>query len=231
MSEYPILFNGEMVRAILEGHKTQTRRPIDASSIAESPHGGMIFFCKGPHHGNMVKPKYCPYGQPGDILWVRETWRAYQLREEEGVQFRADGACQQLPDEMEVEELLQYQNAENYDDDPPNHGSWRPSIHMPHWASRIDLRVKSVRIQRVQDITEEDAWAEGAEKGEPWDNGEGWFPKLEPIFNKQGKHVCDQGFEDAREWFAWNWNRIYGEDNFDDSNPWVWAIEFERVKP
>lgn len=225
MNEIPILFNGEMVRAILEGRKTQTRRPIKFNAS-----GRIKLHGKQWHPDGQNAVLGCPYGQPGDILWVRETWRAYQLTEEEGIQFRADGAFQPLPDEMEEGELLQYQNAENYDDDPPNHGPWRPSIHMPRWAARIFLRVKSVRIQRVQDISERDAWKEGCEKGDRADNGS-YFPKLVPILNKQGEHVCDQGFEDAHEWFAWNWNRIYGEDNFDEVNPWVWAIEFERINP
>ena len=284
MKEIPILFNGEMVRAILEGRKTQTRRPIDMrrlkgvlprvvhgdwmSSNIEAKAGihqlsvnPQFAVCaadavdfsnpKGARHNLGLRPRefnfICPtvggecetdcidnvwHLRPREatILWVRETWRAYQLTEEEGIQFRADGAFQPLPDEMEEGELLQYQNAENYDDDPPNHGPWRPSIHMPRWASRIQLRVKSVRIQRVQDISERDAWKEGCEKGDRADNGS-YFPKLVPILNKQGEHVCDQGFDDAHEWFAWNWNRIYGEANFDEVNPWVWAIEFERINP
>ena len=199
MSEYPILFNGEMVRAILEGHKTQTRRPIDASSIAESPHGGMIFFCKGPHHGNMVKPKYCPYGQPGDILWVRETWQTTRSLDHCKPSGIAHGAS------------IQYiADGWNKGFGLPDAGKHRPSIFMIPWMSRIRLRVKSVRVERVQDITEEDSIAEGVR------------PALCMV--TPGSTNATPIYRSA---FMDTWNATYRTW---DANPWVWAIEFERVE-
>lgn len=153
MKERPILFSAPMVRAILAGTKTQTRRVVRGPIEYLGPSGGQDdlsswgwFFDGEEQHGYMVLARGmnerfdngcisipCPYGVPGDRLWVRETWRG------EGpgsVKYRADG-------------------------DDVGSLKWRPSIFMPRWASRIDLEVTEVRVQRVQEITREDAIAEG----------------------------------------------------------------------
>ena len=208
MKEIPILFNGEMVRAILEGRKTQTRRPVNPQPPKNTDYviageDGRRALCisdleNGEFTGNVSPWRKCPYGQPGDILWVRETWQVFEMDE--------GGEC--------------YGPAETIPKSRPHHaslawaadpitggieGPWRPSIHMPRWAARIFLRVKSVRIQRVQDITEEDAVAEGFE----------------------GFDDDVTGGKSAYTKFAECWNGAYGTFS---ANPWVWAIEFERVE-
>jgi len=145
VSERPILFSGEMVRAILDGRKTQTRRIVRG-------------------HPHTVKPLNigCPYGVPGDRLWVKETFALSRFDPEshededtkdpsqwDGVVYRADG---------------EHGSWEHYDGKGGRariSAPWRPSIYMPRWASRITLEVTSVRAERVQDISEQDAQAEG----------------------------------------------------------------------
>ena len=177
MKERPILFSGPMVRAILDGRKTQTRRPYN-------PKAGF------PREDGEVTPTTadawtdygpCPIGQPGDRLWVRETW----TQNTSGViWYRADGHS-------------------------IANGLWRPSIHMPRWASRITLEITRVWVERVQDITEEEAKAEGC----------------------CGGHSSIPGYAFSatpREHFRHIWQSIYGTW---DANPLVWAYEFRRVKP
>lgn len=148
-TERPILFSGPLVRAILEGRKTETRRPVRLPAGYEHgevyAYGGrsgdrFVLECDpGPHRA--VK---CPYGLPGDLLWVRETFGTV-----EGGQccvYRADDGWAE--NEPESKEMLDGHR-------------WRPSIHMPRWASRLLLAVKSVRIEPVQDITDAGAVAEG----------------------------------------------------------------------
>lgn len=123
VKERPILFSGPMVKAILAGKKTQTRRLVKAPRGSEPSHAGVDFGC--------------PYGQLFDRLWVRESWQCNHADQDRSkVNYRADGRDRLL---------------------------WTPSIHMPRWASRITLEVTDVRVQRLQDISEEDAKAEGAE--------------------------------------------------------------------
>lgn len=172
MRERPILFSGPMVRAILEGRKTQTRRVVAMQEDLSDPDEPCLYihrpncqgYCdydctKAPRDGSSWNNlAICPYGQPGDRLWVRETW-AYDLnvdREKE------------LQDWVKAE-ALKGNNRLNYRADPHTMqtgcggaaGRWRPSIHMPRWASRITLEVTEVRVQRLQNIFERDAEAEG----------------------------------------------------------------------
>lgn len=160
MKERPILFSGPMVRAILHGTKTQTRRVIKPQPWylpeAYDRFAGWMWTRTGDGDGtglawgSEVAPEqvseplsvYCPYGAPGDLLWVRETWRVngnehdYAMAGPDKVFYRAD---------------------EDWNAD----AGWRPSILMPRWASRITLEVTSVRVQRLQDISHEDGKAEG----------------------------------------------------------------------
>lgn len=189
--EIPIIFNGDMVRAILSGQKTQTRRPVKSDFIQsdraplEVAAGIFHFWCSGEHA--------CPHGQPGDLLWVRETFSEAGGNAPELMLYRANYPSHVISD------------SRGYENIPPASAiKWRPSIHMPRWASRILLRVTAVRVERVQGISEQDAWAEGCE---------GWDDDVTGGLS---------GFDE----FAELWDRIYG--SWAD-NPWVWVIEFERV--
>lgn len=137
--ERPILFSGPMVRAILEGRKTQTRRVLKNpdDGVSTTIEDGSPLYCDD---GGFWHPRPCPYGQPGDRLWVRE---AHQLSPD-GPIYRATAR-------------------EHGTYEPGGAGPWRPSIHMPRWASRITLEITDVRVERVQEITEDDAIAEGVE--------------------------------------------------------------------
>ncbi|MGZ9893078.1 hypothetical protein ACXXNA_05920 [Bordetella bronchiseptica] len=205
MIERPILFSGPMVRAILAGTKTQTRRGkgLEYFSRPENdPEGwlcarvdeGHAFMAyKHAPHERAVK---CPYGQPGDRLWVRETW-AYGIhamatyRDEDGPFVYAAGGTTQdrLGDR------------------------WRPSIHMPRSACRLVLEVTRVRVERLQAINHMDAIAEGLETapGGWWSGGAG--------------HAAPKPYYA----FAYLWASINGPDSW-VSNPWVWVVEFTRVR-
>lgn len=213
MTERPILFKGEMVRAILDGRKTQTRRVVKltADGHVQAPSKHLRWYPTDP--GAI---QACRYGQPGDLLWVRETWGAVwpadepvPLRQCE-IEYRADlpPGCTDRPGEWPADEC-----------NGPEVPKWRPSIHMPRWASRITLEVKGVRVERLQDVTEDDAMAEGAmwhDGGTYWHSG--W------------RHDYSNVHADAYSSFARLWNNINGPGAW-EANPWVWVISFERVKP
>ena len=186
MTERPILFSAEMVRAILDGRKTQTRRAI--KPVPTFNGGGACHDADALQQDYVepywVFPKICKYGAPGDLLWVRETWFDPQMD---------GGRVLYAADQPEVH---------------PIHRR-RPSIHMPRWASRITLRITDVRVERLQDISEDDARAEGW----PGPITETGFPIASPL-----------------AWFANVWTSINGAGAC-EANPWVWVIEFERVKP
>ena len=199
MNERPILFNAPMIRAILANTKTQTRRIFkpdrmtwDANGryTTHAMRGGELSITgSGP-----FKPSswlhYCPYGQPGeDRLYVRETWAAPH-------------AYDHLPPRLIPQDArIHYAATED-------RGGllWRPSIHMPRWASRITLKVASVRVERLQDISEADAIAEGV---------------------RNSLHLPGGRF--ARENFEHLWWTINGDGSW-ESNPWMWVIEFKRVE-
>jgi hypothetical protein len=189
----PIIFSDEMVRAILDGRKTQTRRVAKVTSEGCRP--GLLTPLAGfvPRRPEQ-HVEYCPYGQPGDRLWVGETWRqAYpQTSYSLGLVYRADRA-----------------KALGMDEYSQRH-EWRPSIHMPRWASRITLEITGVRIERLQEISEADARAEGAE------------PYM---------HVTHPSREGLRhvDGFHGLWESIHCPDSW-GANPWVWVIEFRRLE-
>ena len=216
MKERPILFSGDMVRAILEGRKTQTRRavkpqPGDHMRIPMLTQNGWQFMTHPDQLRDTVSSWRCPFGIPGDRLWVRETWstrsgadglRPIQISPnrvgKEPIWYKADGA----------------QSYPEYDKQPQ--GKWRPSIHMPRWASRITLEITGVRVERLQDMSEEDARAEGIVDGGCLNCGE-----HEPC-------GCNDPQPDARDSFIYLWESIHGEDSW-NANPWVWVIEFRMV--
>ena len=210
MKERPILFNGEMVRAILDGRKTQTLRPRKPQPIFLKELNG-IGYCgmswsiyKGkwglyleawPHLGRWGLASSfhkCPYGEVGNRFWVRETFdTGYSIKVENKdpyfakhmpeVIYRADNpvCCEPI--------------------------QWKPSIHMPRRASRITLEITDIRVERVQDISCEDAMAEG-----------------DPGPLPQG--------QDSRQWFWQVWDEVYGKKYPWKDNPWVWVIDFKRMK-
>lgn len=184
MKERPIIFSGDMVRAILAGTKTQTRRVIKPQPYRV--HLPAIYCKRKGQYGLDA----CPYGVPGDRLWVRETWRDDSYDCEWGTR-------------------MQY----SYRADFPHGdggGNWRPSIHMPRHASRILLEITGVRAEHLQDITNEDCYAEGItqeQANEQWYDG----PHPESVF--------------ANLWDSLNAKRGYGWD----VNPWVWVIEFKPL--
>jgi len=185
MKERPILFNGPMVRAILNGSKTQTRRFLKSQGSATRAMLGTV---------------NCHLGQPGDHLWVRETSGLRVLRDGAGGtgEFRVYRASN--PDAIYATSACGAQIPIK----------WTPSIHMPRAASRIDLLIKSVRIERLQDISEADALAEGITYDQLPDN--------------------PHDLQRARTWYRGLWEEINGAGSW-EANPWVWVIEFERIRP
>jgi len=211
MKERPILFNAEMVKAILSGRKTQTRRMIkfplrDVNMGCELAGNELAGEVKAGDYSN------CPLGKPGDQLWVRETWSDVNNAGCPSVAYRADGEVRDLGEEDGEEadpNLEKYWFATWYPDlINGTEGRWRPSIHMPRWASRINLLITGVRVERLNSITNDDAKAEG-------------YPAEREI---------DGGSTDPWLWFRDLWDGIYPDNTF-KVNPWVWVIEFERVAP
>lgn len=206
MKERPILFNGEMVRAILEGRKTQTRRPVKqwAEDGDVDAYGRMYFT-------GMV-PKYpCPYGKPGDHLWVRETWKANGTMGGPRITYCADGgeAFPAVPDSSPC------WIADDH--------CWRPSIHMPRWASRLLLEITAVRVERVADISEADAKAEGV-RGHLVGSGDSRLG-TQTVYGLGNSSDCSPT---AKGGFAEIWSAAYPGSW--ERNDWVWVIEFRRVE-
>lgn len=226
MKERPIIFNADMVRAILAGTKTQTRQVVKPQPPSKTfqvtpyhhPDSRPRFFAwKSGFGGAEMHPQWepipCPYGQPGDRLWVRETWNSF------------DG-------------WAGYYYAADYDgwgigpDDDPDHVPdhavrWKPSIHMPRAASRITLEITSVRVERLQEIWENDAdcIAEGIEEMPPhpcgvrrWRNYQPGHPQAWSL------NLVTPGNS-----FSTLWRSINGDESW-DADPWVWVVEFKRVE-
>lgn len=184
MKTRPILFNGDMVRAILAGKKTQTRRAVKDAPHHQAEYAGHYLHEKWDwlrHDGLRLKTFKCPYGEPGDRLWVRETFRPiyYQGGNSGDVVDYSYRATPQRISDLDAK--------------------WKPSIFMPRDASRIDLRINTISVERLQDIGNFDAAAEG-------------------VADKHGDFFGP---------FKELWESINGKGSFDDR--WVWVIEFERV--
>lgn len=224
MKERPILFSAPMVRAILDGSKTQTRRVCKIPEKAEhvqywSPPSGRSqpgWADPGVNYwtesGNHIDP--CPYGQPGDSLWVRETWGMFEPnpdmveRKESGFDWKW---IAQNPTALAYwKRRVAYRAScmgTSYGNDPEVK-RWRPSIHMPRALSRITLEITGVHVERLQDIGVEECIAEGAN-----------VHQAEII-----KHGCSASIMAYRS----IWESINGTDSW-DANPWVWVIEFKKV--
>ena len=238
MKERGMIFNAEMVRAILDGRKAQTRRIIkdqpESSEfglryIAESSLAkevGMYFWSQSDACGlkSRSNPFACPYGKPGDRIWVRETFSC--IGNEDGHPVDAKGNLCSREDSQRIYRASAIQKPNNYglwsfpDDadwkphtkDYQYEGAWRPSIHMPRWASRILLEITDVRVERLNAISQADAIAEGA-------------PPSHHSIDAVSKQF---GYPDfSRSWFGQTWQHIYGEESW-KNNPWVWVIEFKR---
>ena len=198
MREHPLLMKGPLVRATLEGRKTQTRRPIKPQPDDDIPDVEYSWAAR------------CPMGQAGDRLWVRETFRVDHNLSRDGhpqVVYLAGGfsVARTAP-----------AGTRGY---PDPQDKWTPSIHMPRWACRLVLPLVSVRVERVQDITEEDAKAEGVEP--VLMRGIGSYPEwMRPTMREVGGH---------QKAFELLWKQIYG-DALWDANPWVWVAEWKEIE-
>ena len=223
MRERPILLNAEMVRAVLDGRKTQTRRimkvqpesaEFESRFIIDSTKRGEIGKWCWAEPGVFINPRRsalfsCPFGAVGDRLWVRETWMPDAPRNGTWADVEFYG-CKGSPLSMIPE---RYRKPEHCIHRASWDGSemvgWTPSIHMPRWASRITLEITGVRVDRLQDISDSDAKAEGC-----------WYGR--------GGGEPDFAVSPA-DHFPTLWASIYGEESW-QANPWVWVIEFKRVE-
>lgn len=201
--ERPILFSGPMVRAILEGRKTQTRRVVKAlpewfnrvhtcsGEIDRATGQTLRHDCLSDSTGEFYQ--FCPYGAPGDVLWVREA-----LRWTDWLVYDSDKTPVD-PDLMPARFRI------NKD--------FAPGIFMPRWASRLLLQITSIRVERLQQISEDDAIAEGMTRSE-----------------NTGMYPSPQGNCDYAAWaFKYGWDAINGKRAPWESNPWVWAITFAVI--
>jgi len=224
MKERGIIFTGESVRAIIAGRKTQTRRVmtsrpeeysdirVEAFSPARADRNGELFASKeifGAYSTDGEWGLACPYGAPGDRLWVRETWcRAYDLDTEQPVE-----PPQYLYRATEDRHVVHYEGGENQDG--TERSPWRSPLLMPRLASRLTLEVVAVRVERVQEISEAGAEAEGAD---PIEDGE-MYPD-----------GTSNRWLSYRDGFRNGWDRINGKRPgcaWSD-NPWVWVVEFRK---
>jgi len=203
-TERPILLKDEMVRAILDGRKTQTRR-VANNVYFDSKYRAKWKAVRKHTEVSIDTPaamlgEVCPYGQPGDRLWVRETHHV------PGGYLEAD-LIDEIRNGVSSPESLGVTYRADAPSLKPCDGGWTPSIHMPRWASRITLEITDVRVERLNDISADDAKAEGV---------------AAPALN---------GWCDDNKWvsqFAWLWSSINGAGSW-DANPWVWVIEFKRI--
>ncbi|MDV2903126.1 hypothetical protein R0H17_15915 [Phytobacter diazotrophicus] len=228
MKERGMIFNAEMVRAILDGRKTQTRRIMKVQPSEGFAPMNMALETDYEAHwytpGVVDKDGYlqpakhdvfgvasdeegytCPFGAVGDRIWVRETWAEAGASAPELKLYRAN-----YPEHV----------PSHYENVPPvDEIRWTPSIHMPRWASRITLEITGVRVERLQNISDTDVDAEGFAGDFPTS----LFPALFPGEPSDWSHLS------MRECYGVLWKSIYGEESW-QANPWVWVIEFKRVE-
>lgn len=205
MADKPIIFSPPMVRAILEGRKTQTRRvvrtqPPGAPKGAAVSKNGWLTYFTGPSGSEYASGGACRYGKPGDLLWVRERWC-------ERIEFD-DFSPRDIPHSAGAS-VWYFATDEEYCATHPEPGRWRRSFHMPRWASRLTLRLTDVRVERVQDISGYDAYWEGVCDG-PGHEGEASGYTIEK--------------------FRRLWDSINAKRGFDwEQNPWVWTLTFQVI--
>ncbi|ELC0794967.1 TPA: hypothetical protein MJE31_00055 [Klebsiella pneumoniae] len=223
MKERGMIFNGEMVRAILDGRKTQTRR-IMAPQPEPCPRGGHwwpsnVFKTMLHVEDEMQNGKggwgglvgdACPFGDVGDRIWVREAFRVHSRATDVAtLVYKASERNSWTEQTHRVPVAVCNK--------PATPEKWTPSLHMPRWASRILLEITGVRVERLNAISEEDARAEGIIDGGCLNCGE-----PEPC-------GCANPEPDATDAFAYLWQSIYGQESW-NADPWVWVIEFKRVE-
>lgn len=203
MKAKPIIFDGESVRAILENRKTLTRRVIKPQPESDLYWNAVVVGGNGgwtDRHGDSWS---CPHGEPSDRLWVRETWGAVSPHEDLApleectIEYRADKPNDPYPGGWPAEEAREY----------PDAPRWQSPIHMPRWASRITLQITDVRVERLQEITDDDALAEGV------DRTNSSIPTY-PIQRFQRR------WDSLNAKNGWPW----------ESNPWIWVIQFKRLE-
>jgi hypothetical protein len=231
--ERPILFSAPMIRAILAGSKTQTRQIVEPRfsshlwSVRYPVPGESEAACQFYHGSDNTPLCVCPYGGPGERLWVRESWgfanacpsgdQVVEPRPFVQIGYKADEyitdpivQSEELVEKVYAEVLAEMKKA-GVDGEDPRVCRWRSARYLPRWASRLLLEVVSVRVERLQEITEEDAKAEGVVRSVSMWSGE-----------PNGTY---------REKFSYSWDRINGKASPWADNPWVWVVGFKRVQP
>lgn len=224
MKERPIILNAEMVRALLDGRKTQTRRPVKGSRAwpikfvggkgdfddpscwgFEDPNSAEWWLLNAGENENQIPS---PFGKIGDRLWVRET---FHLSHTNTVTYKADfGSCNPFNEDECGEDVSMVGE------------KWKPSIHMPRWASRILLEVTDIRVERVQDISKSDCLAEGIQRTD-------WEYSCEPYRNyHQPKMAPGRNCSTPEMSFCSLWQSIYGDSW--DKNEWVWVVDFKLIE-
>lgn len=217
--ERPIRLTAEMVRAVLDGRKTQTRRiiknqregkcwsvkPSQSPRTARHTHDWWLPTGTKPYSALPA----CPFGAVGDRLWVRETWAMLGNEDRCAIDWNENlvkgggpeaariyrASCEQRPGNYGLWSIPDDAFWKPHTDDMQYEGAWTPSIHMPRWASRITLEITDVRVEQLQNVSQQDAIAEGG----------------------------------TIDWFAGLWASIYGSESW-QANPWVWVIEFKRME-
>lgn len=223
MKERPILFSAPMIRAVREGRKTQTRRLVKPQPEADSwPEGWDDGSWRWMLGGNPAGPEFrSPYGVPGDRLWGRENVQACELGSgQDGVRYPADGEFRPIDNTPQAGE--RWSKLFTYDYYRRPCGSEVPSIHMPRWACRCVLEIEELRIERLNNISEEDALAEGV----VW--SERWSGFVVPGVEHPNRDFPVLSRATAREMYAALWDVINGSGQW-LANPWVWAVTFKPL--
>ncbi|ECJ2264063.1 hypothetical protein FNH73_15745 [Salmonella enterica subsp. salamae] len=211
MKERGMIFNGEMVRAILDGRKTQMRRPFNwkrqpAMEMAERDDGSLWPWAEDCERGGDIWFA-CPFGEVGDRIWLRETFRVHsRATDVDTLVYRASVRNSWTEQTHRVPVAVCNK--------PATPEKWTPSIHMPRWASRLLLEITNVRVERLNNISYDDAISEGIKQE---------WTCIDPGL---GLYAHENDVQDDYETL---WKSIYGEESW-DANPWVWVIEFKRVE-
>ncbi|HBT4761246.1 TPA: hypothetical protein MB328_002842 [Klebsiella pneumoniae] len=219
MTERGMIFNGEMVRALLDGRKTQTRRIVKGTDSAVkfckewNINGEEVFVVLGEKDHTGMNPVLgaisCPFGAVGNRIWVREAFRVHSRATDVAtLVYKASERNSWTEQTHRVPVAVCNK--------PATPEKWTPSLHMPRWASRILLEITDVRVERLNAINEHDALAEGV-------------AKLRGGFWKHYQPGWTQHQLSARGSFVTLWKSIYGDESW-NSNPWVWVIKFKRIE-
>ena len=216
MTERGMIFNGEMVRALLSGRKTQTRRIIKDCTVGRDQISKFIqiekkFIGCYPEDVPELIRECCPYGIPGDRIWVREAFRVHSRATDVAtLVYKASERNSWTEQTHRVPVAVCNK--------PATPEKWTPSLHMPRWASRILLEITDVRVERLNAISEEDATAEGVP------------PAGSLLPDYPGTFLTPKGdFATAKVAFQRLWESIYGEESW-KANGWVWVISFKRIE-